>query len=141
MEARLAPGTYHVLSMTCVRNKTLKTMWEPQGNGLLRRSYATFSVAAGEVVNVGEIRAVRAGRIAGAFGEFKDVKIEVGDWPLSEIDRFRSQRPTLFAAMKTRLMVADGSAPSPEQRCTQLSELQRTGKVQTLPAECVTASK
>ena len=141
MEARLAPGTYHVLSMTCVRTKSMQTMWEPEGNGLLRRSYATFTVTAGEVVNVGEIRAVRAGRTTGIFGDFKDVKIEVGDWPLSELDRYRSQRPKLFAQMKTRLMTADGTAPSPAERCAMLRALQSAGKVQSLPADCASAGK
>ena len=141
MEARLAPGTYHVLSMTCVHGKALHTMWEPEGNGLLRRSYATFTVSAGEVVNLGEIRAVRVGRPAGVHGSFKDVKIEIADWPLSELDRYRSQRPKLFAQMKTRLMTVDGAATSPGARCAELRVLQAAGKVQSLPAECASANK
>ena len=140
MEALVAPGEYHVVSLTCVRKKSMHTIWEPQGNGLLRRSYATFTVAAGEVINAGEIRVVKTGSTAGVFRPFVNVKIEVSDWPLSELERFKSQRPKHFAEMKTRLMTVDGkgvaAADVTSQTCAELKQLQAAGKVQNLPAGC-----
>jgi len=143
MEALLEPGEYHVLSMTCVRGKSMQTLWEPQGNGLLRRSYATFSIAAGEVLNAGEIKLVHADRRPRTFTTFVGLHVEVSDWPLAELERFKSQRPKLFAAMKTRLMtVAPSTAVTAEtapQQCAELRRLQASGKVQSIPETCAAA--
>ena len=140
IEALVEPGEYHILSLTCVRAKSMQTLWEPQGNGKLRRSYATFRVAAGEVINAGEIRIVKTGSIAGIHRAFANVKVEVNDWPLVELERFKSQRPKHFAEMKTRLMTVDGAgvaaADAAALKCTELKQLQAAGKVQNLPAGC-----
>ena len=140
MEVLLQPGEYHVLSLTCVRARSMQTMWEPQGDGRLRRSYSTFTVAAGEVVNLGEIKVVRADHKPGLWGNFIGVKVDVADWPLRELERFKSQRPKLFAEMRTRLMSVDGvaqpAADASQIKCAELRQLPAAGKVQSLPAAC-----
>lgn len=144
LEVLLSPGEYHVLGFACYRAKSKLIMAEPQGNGQMRRSYASFSVAAGEVVNLGQIRLVRSGRSAGVFNSFVDVSVEISDWPLAELERFKSQRPKHFAEMKARLMTP---APSPQntpdtvdRKCMDLAKLQAEGKVQNLPAACAGAT-
>ena len=115
-------------------------MTDKASGDIYRTSYASFTLAAGEIVNVGHlhINASHVGR--GAFGRPLDVKVSVSDWGLSEIERFRKQRPALFAAMRTRLMtVTYGAAPPPEQQdaaCARYRALQAEGKVQDLPPEC-----
>ena len=143
LEVLLEPGEYHVLSLTCVHGKAMQTLWEPQGNGLLRRSYAAFSIAAGEVLNAGEIKVVRTDRRPAVVTSSAGAHVEVSDWPLAELERFKSQRPKLFAEMRTRLMtVTPSSAATAEtvpQQCAELRQMQASGKVQTLPVACAAA--
>ena len=140
LEVLLAPGEYHVLGFACYRARSTLIMAEPQGNGLLRRSYANFSVAAGEVVNLGQIRLVRSGRSPGIFNSFVGANVEVSDWPLAELERFKSQRPKHYAEMRVRLMtVAPVAETTPEaigQKCAEFARLQADGKIQNLPTAC-----
>ncbi len=140
LEVLLAPGDYHVLGFACYRAKSKLIMAEPQGNGLMRRSYASFSVVAGEVVNLGQIRLVRSARSAGIFNSFVDVGIEISDWPLAELERFKSQRPKHYAEMKTRLMTPPPSLVATpdgiDRKCADFVKLQADGKIQNLPAAC-----
>ena len=62
VELLLAPGEYHIVSLTCFRARTTMVLSEPQGNGLMRRSYASFTVMPGEVVNLGQLRLTPAAR-------------------------------------------------------------------------------
>ncbi len=39
------------------------------------------------------------------FGRPIRQEVEVSDWPLEELERFRKNRPEIFARMTTRLMV------------------------------------
>ena len=139
VEVLLAPGEYHIVSLTCFRARSTMVLAEPQGNGLMRRSYATFTAAPGEVVNLGQLKLVPSKRSAGVFRSFHEVDVEVTDWPLSELERFKSQRPKHFAEMKVRLMTANSGALTPEvadQKCAELKKLQAEGKVQNVPAAC-----
>jgi hypothetical protein len=144
LEVLLSPGDYHVLGFACYRARSTLVMSEPQGNGQMRRSYASFSVASGEVVNLGQIRLVRSGRSAGVFNSFVDVSVEISDWPLAELERFKSQRPKHFAEMKARLMTPGASSQNtPEvvdRKCSDLAKLQAEGKIQNLPAACAAAT-
>jgi len=64
--------------------------------------------------------------------------IEVKDWPLAELDRFKAKRPNLYAQMTTRLMtIPDKSGEPGAQECVRLKQLQAEGKVQQLPATCL----
>ena len=142
LEVLLAPGEYHILGFACYRARSTLMMTEPQGNGLLRRSYASFTIGAGEVVNLGQIRLVRSARSPGVFNSFNEVTVEVADWPLAELERFKSQRPKLFAEMRTRLMTIAPHATGPEAmetNCAALAKLKADGKVQALPPACTAA--
>lgn len=141
VETILPPGEYHITGLACYRARGTLALVEPQGNGLMRRSYATFTLTAGEVINLGEIRLVDAKRTHGVWTSFHDVSVEVGDWPLGELQRFQSQRPKLFAEMRTRLMIADKAAHGQAAaNCDEYRQLLASGKVQALPQACAAAS-
>ena len=80
------------------------------------------------------------GRTPGVFSSFVGVTVEVSDWPLPELERFKSQRPKLYAEMKTRLMaVAPVTQLTPdvvEQKCAEFARLRAQGKVQNVPPAC-----
>ncbi len=144
VETILPPGEYHVVSLTCFRARSTMVLSDPQGNGLMRQSYATFRLAAGEIINLGEIRLVDQKRRHGVWNSFHEIGVEIGDWPLEELDRFKSQRPKLYAEMRTRLMTVPQSAPAHQQNpklCDNARKLLAEGKLQNLPAECTTAAK
>jgi hypothetical protein len=106
--------------------------------GVYRTSLASFVLHPGEIVNVGylHVEAWREGR--NTFGRPTKVEIEVTDWPLNELDRFKAKRPHIYAQMKTRLMAATpaGQGPPTGQDCVRLKALKAEGKVQDLPREC-----
>ena len=142
LEMLLAPGDYHVLGFACYRARSTLILAEPQGDGRLRRSYGSFSVAAGEVVNLGQIKLARSGRSTGIFNSFVDVAVEISDWPVSELERFKSQRPKHYAEMRTRLMTAappvgTATPEAVDKKCADVVKLHSEGKLQNLPASCV----
>jgi len=138
-EVELDPGEYHVLAYRC-QNATgsVKTVDDNAGGQLYRTSYASFTLQAGEVVNVGylHLRAWRHGH--NTFGRPVEMEIEITDWPLAELDRFKAKRPQIYAQMTTRLMKVpqEPGEPGP-QECVRLKALQAEGKVQQLPAACL----
>jgi hypothetical protein len=142
-EVLLSPGTYHVVGVACYRPREPFAFQEPQGNGLMRRSFATFTVAAGEVLNLGQLAVSSHSRTAGVYRSFHAVSFDVTDWPLAELERFKSQRPKHYAEMKVRLMtlpaqtVAGVNSPV---NCGELTRLQAEGKVQNLPAACAASA-
>jgi hypothetical protein len=91
---------------------------------------------AGEVVNVGYLHfgAWREG--LSTFGRPIEVEVEVTDWPVKELDRFKAKRPQIYAQMTTRLMAVTPRGPREPgaEDCAKLKELQGQGKVQRLPA-------
>lgn len=140
-EAELPAGEYHVVAYSCVGDKGPAVVTDKAAElGLYRTSYAHFTLAPGEVVNVGYLNfgAFRTGR--NAFGRPLHLDVSVTDWPLPEIERFKQRRPELFAAMTTRLMVVtdtpDEVAAKAASECTKLRELKAAGKVATLPPGC-----
>jgi hypothetical protein len=92
----------------------------------------------GEVVNVGylHVNASRVGR--SSFGRPVETYIDVSDWPLAELDRFKAKRPHIYAQMTTRLMTVTPTEQGPptSQDCARLKALRAEGKVQQLPSEC-----
>lgn len=138
-EVELQPGEYHVISYACgTGQKTSQVTNFDRTSGLARQSYASFTVAAGEVVNVGsfEFHASRVG--LNAFGRPIRSTVSVTDWPLADLDRYKTKRPAIYAQMKTRLMtVTDrGAREADEGDCSQLRQLKADGKLQNLPAMC-----
>ena len=138
-EVELDPGEYHVLAYRCQTSKGVKTVHDGADMpGVYRTSLASFVLHSGEIVNVGylHVEAWRDGR--NTFGRPTRVEIEVTDWPLNELDRFKARRPHIYAQMKTRLMAVTpaGQAPPTGQDCARLKALKAEGKVQGLPREC-----
>jgi len=140
-EIELAPGSYHVIGYSCADAKGKRVTMSAKVDSAYRASLASFAVAAGEVLNVGHLQ-IHAGRAhRNLLSRSVPLSVEVTDWPLAEIERFREQRPQLFAAMRTRLMHVTPSTMTPDQHramCTELAKLQTSGKVQSLPESCRT---
>lgn len=141
-EVELEPGEYHILAYGCSTQRGVKSVHDGAGGQLFRSSYASFTLHSGEIVNVGylHVAASRYGR--NAFGRPVRVEIEVTDWPLNELDRFKARRPHIYAQMTTRLMkvtLRGSDAPGPED-CARLAALKAEGKVQQLPPECAVKS-
>ena len=67
---------------------------EPAGGSLYKKSYASFSLAPGEIINVGYLQLVTVSATPiSAYSRVLHVRLAVTDWPLTEIDRFKQQRP------------------------------------------------
>jgi hypothetical protein len=140
-ELALDPGEYHVVSYVCMRpNGAHLTLSEPMGGDRFKKSYASFAVQSGEVVNVGVLRLVPLGASQGAFSRVLLVGVVATDWPMSELESFKQQRPALYAQMKTRLMLVPKIVPpTVEQvaaKCAEMKKLQAEGKIQNLPIIC-----
>jgi len=137
-EVELEPGEYHVLAYRCQSARSIKTVADGADQGIYRTSYASFTLHPGEVVNVGYLHfnASRVGR--SSFGRPVEVDVDVTDWPLSELDRFKARRPHVYAQMTTRLMTVTppGGGPPTGQDCARLKALKAEGKVAQLPPEC-----
>jgi hypothetical protein len=140
-EVELDPGEYHVLAYRCQTQRTVSTVGDSADSQLYRTSYASFTLAPGEVINVGylHVGVWRHGR--NAISRPVHVDIEVTDWPLAELDRFKAKRPQIYAQMKTRLMTVTSAQQGPlsSQDCARLKALRAEGKVQALPPECAGA--
>jgi hypothetical protein len=138
-EIELDPGEYHVLAYRCQSaGGAVKTVDDNAGGQLYRTSYASFTLQAGEIVNVGYLHLVAWRHGRNAFGRPVEMDIEITDWPLAELDRFKAKRPHIYAQMTTRLMkvpLAPGE-PGP-QECARLKTLLAEGKVQQLPSACL----
>jgi hypothetical protein len=143
-ELELGAGEYHVVSYSCARQGRAVLLAEPLGSGLYKTSYASFNVAPGETLNVGYLQLVPVG--ASQFdARVLHVRLAVTDWPLAELDRFKQQRPNLYAQMKTRLMtvhkVQPPTAAQVQAACAEMRKLQADGKIQQLPALCAPAGR
>jgi hypothetical protein len=140
-ELELGSGEYHIVSYACTRGGGVVLLAEPAGGGTYKRSYASFSLAPGEILNVGYLQLVPMGVTPiGASTQVLHVRLAVTDWPLTELDRFKQQRPHLYTQMKTRLMTVHKVEPPTVQqvqaRCAEMKRLQAEGKLQNLPALC-----
>jgi hypothetical protein len=140
-EVALEPGEYHVVSYLCMRpNGAHLMLSEPMGGGNFRKTYANFALQPGEVINVGFLRLVPLGATQAGFSRVMLVGVVATDWPMSELENFKQQRPALYAQMKTRLMtVPKVVPPTVEQikaKCAEMKKLQAEGKIQNLPTIC-----
>jgi hypothetical protein len=143
-ELELGSGEYHLLSYTCLRQGAgALHLAHPVGAGLFRKSYASFRAEPGEIVNVGFVRLVPLGTTRVAAGSIVHVQVAVTDWPLPDLDRFKQDRPNLYAQMKTRLMTVPRIQPPTlaqvRAACAEMKKLQTQGKLQNLPAACTPA--
>jgi hypothetical protein len=141
-EVEMAPGEYHVIGYSCQQQKAQKTVTDKAGASIetgqmYRTSYASFTVGAGEIVNVGYFHfgASHAGR--SAFGRPLRIETSVSDWPLDELKRFQKERPAIYAQMVTRLMkITAKSGEVSVDDCGTYKALQAEGKIQQIPAVC-----
>ena len=139
-EVELEPGQHHVLGYKC--DSANGATWIADvstTNGLLRTSYAHFTLAPGEIVNVGYFHFGASHEGRSLFGRAVRSDIEITDWPLADLERFKRTRPAIYAQMTTRLMVLDGgplTADEQQQACETHRRLQAEGKLQTLPPAC-----
>jgi hypothetical protein len=140
-ELEMGAGEYHVVSYSCIRRGGSVLLAEPAGGGLYRKSYATFALSPGEILNVGYLHLVpMSATPISATSQVLHVRLVVTDWPVTELDRFKQQRPNLYGQMKTRLMTVHKiEPPTVEQikaRCGEMKKLQAEGKLQNLPLLC-----
>ena len=136
-EVELDPGEHHIIGFSCVAEQGQTFVNDPAGDGLFRTSYARFTLAPGEIVNVGYFH-FNAHKTKSAFGGGVRPVVEITDWPLAEIERFKQLRPTFYAQMTTRIMVA-GDAATPEnvqKDCETWRRLKGDGKAQNVPKNC-----
>ncbi len=130
-EAELEPGEYHVLGYVCRRARS--SVGVGTDGGPYTTPLGSFTLGPGKVVNIGRIT------FKSVWGS-RQVKIAVGDWAIADLNRFRDERPKLFAGMQTRLLDIRAGKPltaeEKEDRCGQIAELKATGKVQNMPKAC-----
>ena len=137
-EVELPPGEYHFLAYRCIDERGIPmTVGDTSDtSNVYRTSIAKFSLKAGEVVNIGYLHYNAVKTRHSMFGRPIRQEVNVSDWPLAELERFRKTRPEIFARMTTRLMhVTLGETSSPDD-CNRLRELQRQGKVAKIPDTC-----
>jgi hypothetical protein len=143
MQVELPPDNYHVINVVCGVQAgftvTNVALGRKEGGSVLgiggeyRRSFASFELRAGEVVNVGALTVMATGTSGGAH-------IVVGDLPANSLQRFRKTKPNLASQLKTRLMtVARQSVPADERRmlCSNIRQIRAaTGVTGSMPPEC-----
>lgn len=130
-EAELDPGEYHVLGYACQRERSFLNAGNEGGPHTT--PLASFTVGPGEVVNLGLITFTKP------FGS-RHLKMAVHDWSLADLNRYKEERPQLFAAMQTRLLQVRSGQPltadEKDDKCGQLKALHASGKVAQLPKGC-----
>jgi hypothetical protein len=99
----LPAGTYHVGYVQCMLDDGGQTTVVGEHDGTIqignpRQSLAHFTVAAGEVVNVGQLNLVPTDYLA------KSTAISITDIDAASMGRLRNGVPTLSSTMVTRLM-------------------------------------
>lgn len=138
-EVELDPGEYHLIGYSCTKEKGPIVVTDKAGGGLYGTSFAHFTIAAGEVVNAGYFHFGASHEGRSLFGRSIRADIKITEWPLDELDLFQKQRPTLYAQMKTRLMVMSDGPPSADElarTCQRWQALKGEGKAQDVPPEC-----
>jgi hypothetical protein len=106
----LPPGEYHIVSWKCevtVSHRVLRitTLSRREGGNLFgdgaryKESYGSFSLAAGEIVNLGYLRMVRTSS--------STMRLEVGDLARKQHEKLEREKPKLVAQMVTRLIKAN----------------------------------
>jgi hypothetical protein len=116
----LPQGTYHVTSAICreyvSRGRQTNILGQTDGTfgfGQYKKSFAYFTIGAGEVVNFGVLQIIKTGD--------STVRLAVTDLQSDERAELREKNPKLSASMKTRLMVVTSQSgmPAPMQPPTK----------------------
>ena len=123
-EVELDPGEYHVACLSLPDRKGgIKTVADGAGRAptapAMRASRCRPARSSTSATCTSTPGARAARRSAGRC----EVDVEVTDWPLAELDRFKAKRPHIYAQMKTRLMTVtpqgQGAADEPGVRAAQ----------------------
>ncbi len=144
-EVELDPGEYHVTSYSCLTptRGVVRVASAMHLSGKFE-SLASFTIGAGEVVNVGYL-AIEPVRFMTPKINILAWRISVRDWPIDEVTRFKTQRPQLYGAMQARLMTVTKIPPVTAEHvataCEPHKKLQAEGKIQELPALCKPGAK
>jgi hypothetical protein len=139
-EVELDPGEYHVTSYSCLSTRAglVRVASSMQLSGKVE-SIASFAIAAGEVVNTGHL-IIEPVRITTPKITVFAWRVAVRDWPIDELNRFKTQRPQLYAAMQARLMTVTKMPPVTAENiataCEPHKKLKAEGKIQELPPLC-----
>jgi hypothetical protein len=139
----LAAGEHHIVSYLCSAqsgNTTYTTtIGQKQGaffgiGGTYKKSLANFTLAAGEVVDIGYLRII-------PVGVAQIVTFHIQDQPPSVMEQLQKTKPKLFAQMKTRLMNVVSPAMTDDQRkvyCEMMARMASTqAKPTALPTVCL----
>ena len=139
-EVELDPGEYHVLAYRCQSaTGSVKTVDDNAGGQLYRTSYASFTLQAGEIVNVGylHLHAWRHGN--NTFGRPVEMDIEITDWPLAGPLQGEAS-PHLRADDDAPHEVPRQPGEPGPRNAPRLKALLAEGKVQQLPPACAPAA-
>lgn len=126
-EVELPPGEYHFLAYRCrnAGNQAVTVGDIADKPDMFRSSLAKFTLEPGEIVNIGYLHFNASRYGLSAFGRPVRSQIAITDWPLAELERFKAQRPQIYAQMKTRHMqIMADEGPD----CTKLKTLKAEGK-------------
>jgi hypothetical protein len=133
-EAELDPGEYHIIGYICTAGQQT-TVIAGVDQGKFYRSYASFTLAAGEMVNIGYLKLAPLPFVPNVYN------VAVTDWALGDLETFKKQRPAIFNQMKTRLATvikADPVADAQEKvMCERAKGMLAQGKLQNLPQACL----
>jgi hypothetical protein len=117
MSVELPPNEYHVVNVACSiqqgRALSSVSLGRREGGivglgGAYKKSFATFRIAAGEIVNLGSLTVMS--------GVLASVHLSVTDLPIPSAQRFAIEKPNLAKQMVTRLMVVNRVPMSPAER-------------------------
>ena len=133
-EAELDPGDYHIIGYVCASGLGA-TVLAVADQGKFYRSYATFTLAAGEIINIGYLRLNPLPFMTNVYA------VNVTDWPLEELERFKIQRPGIFNLMTTRLATVIKRDPTLDAQmkvvCGRAKGMVAEGKMSALPPACL----
>ena len=134
-EAELDPGEYHIIGYICATGLGGGTVLAVADQGKFYRSYATFTLAAGEIINIGYLRLNPLPFMTNVYA------VNVTDWPLEELERFKIQRPAIFSQMTTRLATVIKRDPTLDAQmkvvCERAKGMVAEGKMSALPPACL----
>ena len=111
-QVELEAGEYHIVSFTCQRGRSREFVQhvDPRRPGHFLKSFASFTLGPGEIVNVGDLRILRSRLVR------ELVVFEAADLPPQAHAKLKQDRPNIFAQMKTRLMSVPKRELTPEQK-------------------------
>lgn len=129
-----------MVGFNCGTGKSVKLVSGGRERDLYRSSFASLTLAPGEIVNVGYIHMNASFYGRSALGRPVRIDVRISDWPVADLERYKSSRPAIYQQMTTRLMTATPRSGAPDQpSCSKILALKAEGKVAAVPASCLPA--